>query len=62
MVFYVAMVTFWMTLSSHELSEQLLSWMMHEFIHWPKPTLLLLATCDELLSWMVEIRMEKPTW
>ena len=32
--------------------------MMHEFIHWPKPYLLLLATCNEILSWMIEIWME----
>jgi hypothetical protein len=29
--------------------------MVDEFIHWPKPYLLLSATCDELLSWMIEI-------
>jgi hypothetical protein len=33
--------------------------MMDEFIHWPKPRLLLLATCDEILSWMIEIWVEK---
>ena len=27
---------------------------MDEFIRWPKPYLLLSATCDEMLSWMVE--------
>ena len=32
--------------------------MMDEFIHWPKPGLLLSATCDEILSWMIEIWME----
>ena len=31
--------------------------MMDEFIHWPKPYLLLSATCDEILSWMIEIWM-----
>ena len=31
---------------------------MDEFIHWPKPYLLLSATCDEILSWMIEIWME----
>ena len=25
-----------------------------------KPYVLLSATCDEILSWMIEIRMEKP--
>ena len=29
-----------------------------EFIHWPKPYLLLSATCDEILSWIIEIWME----
>ena len=28
--------------------------MMDEFIHWPKPYLLLSATVDEVLSWMIE--------
>jgi hypothetical protein len=32
-----------------------LSWMMYEFIHWPKPYLHLSATCDEILSWMIKI-------
>ena len=31
--------------------------MMDEFIHWPKPYLLLSATWDEMLSWMNEIWM-----
>ena len=31
---------------------------MDEFIHQSKPYLLLLATCDEILSWMIEIWME----
>ena len=31
---------------------------MIEFIHWPKPYLLLSETCDELLSWMIEIWMK----
>ena len=26
----------------------MLSWMVDEFIHWPKPYLLLSTTCDEL--------------
>ena len=29
--------------------------MMEEFIRWPKIYLLLSATCDEILSWMIEI-------
>ena len=29
--------------------------MMDEFIHWPKPYLLLSATCDGKLSWMIKI-------
>jgi hypothetical protein len=32
--------------------------MMDEFILWPKPYILLLATCDEILSWMIEIWMK----
>ena len=31
---------------------------MDEFIHWPKPFLLLSATCDDILSWMIEIWMK----
>ena len=31
---------------------------MDEFIHWPKTYLLLLATFDEILSWMIEIGMK----
>ena len=29
--------------------------MMDESMHWPKPYLLLSPTCDEILSWMIEI-------
>ena len=32
--------------------------MMDEFIHWPKSYLLLSTTCDEVLSWMIEILMK----
>ena len=32
--------------------------MMDEFIHWLEPYLLLSATCDEILSWMIEIWMK----
>ena len=32
--------------------------MMNEFTHWPKPYLLLSATCDEILLWMIEIWMK----
>jgi hypothetical protein len=32
--------------------------MMDEFIHGPKSYLLLLATCDETLSWVIEIGLE----
>ena len=32
--------------------------MMDVFIHWPKPYLLLAATCDAILSWMIEIWMK----
>ena len=31
---------------------------MDGFIHQPKPYLLLFATCDEMLSWMIEIWMK----
>jgi hypothetical protein len=31
--------------------------MMDELIHWPKPYLLLSTTCDEILSWMINIWM-----
>ena len=37
------------------MSEQILSWLMDEFIHGPKPYLLLPTTCDEILSWMIAI-------
>ena len=33
--------------------------MVDEFIHWPKPYLLLSITCNEILSWMIEIWMKK---
>ena len=39
-------------------SLQILSCMMDEFIHWLKPYLLLSATCDDILSRMMEIWME----
>ena len=32
--------------------------MMDEFIHRPKPYILLSTTCDEILSWMIEIWMK----
>ena len=32
--------------------------MMDEFIHWPKPYLLSLATYDEILSWNIKIWMK----
>ena len=32
--------------------------MMDEFIHWPKPYLLLSTTYDEILLWMIEIWMK----
>ena len=48
MVFSVTMVRFRITLLMR--SEQILSWMMNESIHWPKPYLLLSATCDEIFS------------
>ena len=36
----------------------ILSWIMDEFIHWRKLYPLLSATCDEILSWMIEIWMK----
>jgi hypothetical protein len=32
--------------------------MMDEFIHLPKPYLFLSTSCDETLSWMIEIWMK----
>jgi hypothetical protein len=32
--------------------------MMDEFIHWPKPYLVVSSTCDEIFSWMIEIWMK----
>ena len=32
--------------------------MMDEFIQCPKPYLLVLATCDEILLWVIEIWMQ----
>ena len=32
--------------------------MMDEFIPWSKPYILLSATCDKILSWMIEIWMK----
>jgi len=56
MVFNVFWLTFRMTLPMN--SEQILLWVMDEFIRWPTPYLILLATCDEKLSWMIEIWMK----
>ena len=39
------------------ISEHIFSCMMDPFIHWPNPYLLLSTTCDEILSWMIEIWM-----
>ena len=32
--------------------------MMEEFIRWSKTPLSLVITCDEILSWLIEIWME----
>ena len=32
--------------------------MMNKFIHWPNATFSLSTTCDEILSWMIEIWMK----
>ena len=56
MVIIVTMATFgWQILS---ISEQILSWMMDEFICWPKPYLVMLATRDKILLWVLEIWMK----
>ena len=47
---------FWMTPLMNSL--QIVSWIMDEFIHWPKPHPLLSATCDEILAWTIEIGMK----
>ena len=53
MVFNVTMATFRMTPLMYKFAN--MSWMMDEFIYWPKPYLLLSAICDETWSWMIEI-------
>ena len=63
MVLIVTMVTFQLTSLMNRQTlgakiQSILSWMMDEFIHWPKPYLLLSTTCDEILSWMIAICME----
>ena len=50
------MVTFWMPHIMNKWNNYW-SWMMDEFIHWPKPYLLLSTTCDEMLPWMTEVWM-----
>ena len=40
------------------MSEQILSWMMDEFMCLPKPYLLLSTTCDVILPWMIEFWMK----
>ena len=57
MAFNVTMVNFPDDIA-YKISEQILSWMMDEFIHWSKPYMLLSTTCDEILSWMIEIWMK----
>jgi hypothetical protein len=42
------------------MGEEILPWTMDEFIHWQKPCFLFSSTCDELLSWMIEVWIE--TW
>ena len=56
MEFYVIMVTFQMTLLMNEFTKTVM--MMDEFILWPKLYRLLLATCDEIMSWIIEIWMQ----
>ena len=57
MMFHVTMVTFWMTLLMSN-QTNVLSWMMHKFVHRPTPYLLLSPTCDETLSQMTEIQLK----
>ena len=35
-----------------------MSWVMDEFIQWPKTDLLLSTTCDEIMSWIIETWMK----
>ena len=56
MVCNVTMITLWMTFLMNKFIIAIM--MMDEFIHWPKPYLLLSATCDEILSWTIEIWMK----
>jgi hypothetical protein len=35
-----------------------MSWMVNEFIHWPKSYFLLSPTCDEVYSWVIGIWMK----
>jgi len=41
--------------SYEEVNKYYHGWWIIEFIHWPKLYLLLSATCDEILWWMIEI-------
>ena len=47
------------TLPMNRISEPTLSWMMDEFIHWHKLYLVLSATRDEILSWVIEVWIGK---
>ena len=53
-------ISLWWRFGWHFLwiSEQILSKMMDELIHWSKPCFLLSATCGEILSWLIEIWMK----
>ena len=52
MIFNVTMVTVRMTFLIFRYTNIVIE--MDEFIHWPKPNLLLLATCDEMLLQMID--------
>ena len=56
-VIWNVVITFRMTFLMSKVNK-ILSWMMDEFIHSPKPELLLPATCDEILSRVIEIWMK----
>ena len=50
------MVTFSMTLLMNKYTNIVMD--DDEFIHWPKPFLLLSVICDVILTWMIEIWMQ----
>ena len=57
MMFYITIVTFRMAFLMKKWTNIVMDYGWVEFIHWPKPYLSLSATCDEILSWMIEMWM-----